>query len=95
MNSKTFGMFLLIAILAVGISINMGTVFAGGDESYEVKQKVEIEQDCDQKNVNEDSEGVILTNGQTCTAIGLNLNYLEIEIPLAGQKDPNSDTLFL
>ena len=85
MNSK-YAMFILAAVLSVGLTANMGTVFAGGDEyedegsdeSYKVQQSTEIEQDCDQKNVNDDSSGAILTNLQACTAIGLNLNDIVI-----------------
>ena len=87
MKSK-ISMFILAAILAVGLSVNMDTVFAegndyeeGSDESYSVQQKVEIEQDCDQKNVNDDSSEAALTNTQECTALGLNLNDIVIGAP--------------
>jgi hypothetical protein len=76
-------MSILSTILAIGLTVNMGTVFAGGDdESYSVQQKVDIEQDCDQKNENEDSAFSALTNAQECTAIAANVNDLEIIIPV-------------
>ena len=81
MKSK-ISMFILAAFLAVGLSVNMGTVFAGGDdESYKVQQKIEIEQDCDQKNVNDDSSAAVLTNTQACTVLAANVNDIEIGLP--------------
>lgn len=65
---------ILAAILTVGLSVNMGTVFADDSESYEVKQKIEIEIDCDQKNENDDSPFAELGNEQACIAEAQNIN---------------------
>ncbi len=83
MNIKqnTSGMFLLAAILAVGIAtMSMSTVFAD-DESYEIKQKIKIEQDCDQKNENEDSPNAELVNAQSCETTAYNLNDIVVVPP--------------
>lgn len=68
-----------MAVLAFSIT-NIAPVFAGeADEIYEVKQKIDIEIDCDQNNENEDSPFAELGNAQECNAFAQNMNDVVFE----------------
>jgi hypothetical protein len=79
-------MALVIAMIGAASLLSLGAVasttitpaFAGGDDG--VKQKAEAENDCDQDNEIEDGNMNDQTNGQSCVAVSVNVNDLEILI---------------
>lgn len=79
MNTLKFFFVALVAMTVLAFSaVSTAPAFAGGDEEYEVKQKIKIEQDCDQTNENEDSPFAGLFNEQACNAEAFNLNDIVV-----------------